>query len=165
MRDDASREDRRLAVGRCDPGLRYKRSLVVGPDDTALALGSGDVPVLGTPAVLALAEGACVDAIADDLPDGETSVGTWAELEHLKATPVGRTVTAHATLIGHHGRRLEFLVTVDEDGETIAKVKHRRILLHRERFLGRVVAPADTPAPDAPATDAPEADTTPEPST
>jgi fluoroacetyl-CoA thioesterase len=163
VRDDASREDRRSTVGRCDPGLRYERSLVVGPDDTALALGSGDVPVLGTPAVLALAEGACVDAIADDLPDGETSVGTWAELEHLKATPVGRTVTAHATLIGHHGRRLEFLVTVDEDGETIAKVKHRRILLDRERFLGRVAATAGTPAADAP--EPAPADATPEPST
>jgi fluoroacetyl-CoA thioesterase len=129
-------------VGRCDPGLRFERTLDVGPDHTAAALGSGDVPVLGTPAVLALAEGACVDAIAEDLPDGETSVGTWAEVEHLKATPVGRTVTAHATLIGHHGRRLEFLVTVEQDGETIAKVKHRRILLDRERFLSRVSAPA-----------------------
>jgi fluoroacetyl-CoA thioesterase len=130
-------------VGRCDPGLRFERALEVGPDHTARALGSGDVPVLGTPAVLALAEGACVDAIASDLPAGETSVGTWAEIEHLKATPVGRTVTAHATLIGHHGRRLEFVVTVEQDGETIAKVKHRRILLDRERFLGRVATPAE----------------------
>jgi len=130
-------------VGRCDPGLRYERSLTVGPDDTARSLGSGDVQVLGTPAVLALAEGACVDAIAGDLPEDETSVGTWAEVEHLKATPVGRTVTAHATLIGHHGRRLEFVVTVEQDGETVAKVKHRRILLHRERFLQKVTAPAD----------------------
>lgn len=128
-------------MGRCDPGLRFERSLTVGPDNTARALGSGDVPVLGTPALLALAEGACVDAIADDLPEDETSVGTWAEVEHLKATPIGCTVTAHATLIGHHGRRLEFVVTVDQDGETIAKVKHRRILLHRDRFLAKVAAP------------------------
>jgi fluoroacetyl-CoA thioesterase len=129
-------------MGRCDPGLKVNRWLTVEEGHTAAALGSGDVPVLGTPALLALAEGACVDAIADDLPDGETSVGTWAEVEHLKATPVGRTVCAHATLIGHHGRRLEFTVTVEQDGETVAKVKHRRILLDRERFLAKV-----TPAP------------------
>lgn len=127
-------------MGRCDPGLRLARHLEVGEDQTALALGSGDVPVLGTPALLALAEGACVDAIADDLPDGETSVGTWAEIDHLKATPVGRTVCAHATLVGHHGRRLEFRVTVEQDGEVVARINHRRILVERERFLTKLGA-------------------------
>lgn len=125
-------------MGHCDPGLKLTRELLVTPEHTAAALGSGDVPVLGTPSILALAEGACVDAIAHDLPDGETSVGTWAEVEHLKATAVGKRVCARATLIGHHGRRLEFFVTVEEGGETVAKVKHRRILLDRERFLGKV---------------------------
>jgi fluoroacetyl-CoA thioesterase len=134
-------------MGRCDPGLKQARTLEVAPEHTAIQLGSGDVPVLGTPALLALAEGACVDAIVDDLPDGQTSVGTWAEIEHLQATPVGRTVCAHATLIGHHGRRLEFSVTVDQDGETIAKVRHRRVLVDRERFLSRL-APAPAVADD-----------------
>jgi fluoroacetyl-CoA thioesterase len=126
-------------MGRCDPGLKLARTLQVGDGDTAVALGSGDVPVLGTPAILALAEGACVDAIRDDLDDGQTSVGTWAEIEHLAATPVGASVCAHATLIGHHGRRLEFAVRIDQDGELVAKVRHRRILVDRERFLSKVV--------------------------
>lgn len=126
-------------MGRCDPGLKHVRELTVEPAHTAEALGSGDVPVFGTPALLALAEGACVDAIADDLPEGQTSVGTWAEVEHLKATPVGRVVRAQATLVGHHGRRLEFSVSVDEaDGETIARVRHRRVLVERERFLAKL---------------------------
>lgn len=127
-------------MGRCDPGLKLTRRLDVADDQTAAALGSGDVPVLGTPALLALAEGACVGAIADDLPDGQTSVGTWAEIEHLKATPVGAEVHAHATLIGHHGRRLEFRVTVEQDGEPVARISHRRILVDRERFLAKVDA-------------------------
>jgi fluoroacetyl-CoA thioesterase len=127
-------------MGRCDPGLKLDRVLEVGPGDTAEALGSGDVPVLGTPALLVLAESACVEAIADDLPEGETSVGTWAEIEHLKATPIGRTVCAHATLIGHHGRRLEFKVTVEQDGEPIAKISHRRVLVDRARFLEKLSA-------------------------
>jgi fluoroacetyl-CoA thioesterase len=127
-------------MGRCDPGLKLARELDVQSVHTALHLGSGDVPVLGTPALLALAEGACVDAIAGELPEGETSVGTWAEVEHLKATPVGHRVCARATLIGHHGRRLEFSVVVEEDGETVAKVRHRRVLVDRERFLAKVAA-------------------------
>lgn len=125
-------------MGRCDPGLKLDRLLEVGPEQTAQMLGSGDVPVLGTPALLALAESACVDAIAGDLPEGETSVGTWAEIEHLRATPLGQTVCAHATLIGHHGRRLEFKVTVEQDGEPVAKISHRRVLVDRDRFLDKL---------------------------
>jgi fluoroacetyl-CoA thioesterase len=127
-------------MGHCDPGLKLDRKLTVEHEHTALSLGSGDVPVLGTPTLLALAEGACVDAIRDDLPDGQTSVGTWAEIEHLKATPVGHEVCAHATLIGHHGRRLEFNVLVEDAGDTVAKVRHRRVLVDRERFLAKVPA-------------------------
>ena len=125
-------------MGRCDPGLKHARELHVAPEHTAEALGSGDVPVLGTPALLALAEAACVDAIADDLPEGQTSVGTWAEVEHLRATPVGDVVRAQGTLVGHHGRRLEFSVTVTQDEETVARVRHRRVLVDRERFLTKL---------------------------
>ena len=127
-------------MGRCDPGLKSTHELEVEDEHTALSLGSGDVPVLGTPALLMLAERACVAAIVDDLPTGETSVGTWAEVEHLQATPVGRTVCARATLIGHHGRRLEFNVVVEEGGETIARVRHRRVLVDRDRFLQKLGA-------------------------
>jgi len=120
---------------RCDPGLKHDRTMTVDERHTATRLGSGTVDVLGTPAVLALAEGACCDAIADGLEEGETSVGTWAEVEHLRPVLVGESVCAHATLVGHHGRRLEFTVTVDHDGETVARVRHRRMLVERERFL------------------------------
>ena len=129
-------------MGRCDPGLKLARTLTVDEAHTASAVGSGDVPVLATPALLALAEGACVDAIADQLEPGETSVGTWAEVEHLQATGVGGTVCAHATLIGHHGRRLEFKVSVEQDGVPVAKISHRRVLVDRARFLEKLAAPA-----------------------
>ncbi|MEX0706090.1 MAG: hotdog domain-containing protein [Nitriliruptoraceae bacterium] len=125
-------------MGRCDPGLRKVRELRVTDEHTALSLGSGDVPVLGTPALLALAERACVDAIDGDVDDGTTTVSAWAEVEHLRACPVGATVIATATLIGHHGRRLEFNVTVEDDGGVVAKVRHRRVLVERERFLKRL---------------------------
>ena len=123
---------------RCDPGLKHDRTLTVETAHTAVRVGSGDVEVLATPALLALAEGACCDAVAADLTPEETSVGTWSEIEHLRAVPVGGTVCAHATLVGHHGRRLEFTVSVEHDGDTVARVRHRRMLVDRERFLAGI---------------------------
>ncbi|MDX1620682.1 MAG: hypothetical protein R3320_06815 [Nitriliruptorales bacterium] len=122
-------------MGELDPGLKHEVSLEVTSDQTAEELGSGDVPVLGTPAVLSLAECACVEAIAGSLPEGQTSVGTFAEIEHDKATVVGRTIRVEATLVGHHGRRLEFNVLLREGDEIVAKVRHRRVLVDRQRFL------------------------------
>jgi fluoroacetyl-CoA thioesterase len=133
-------------MGNCDPGLKQARSLHVGDEQTAAALGSGDVPVLGTPAVLALAEAACVAAICDDLPEGQTSVGAYAEIEHERATAVGKDVEAEATLIGHHGRRLEFQVIVREGDQIVAKVRHRRVLVDRQRFLDKVGVSAEPAA-------------------
>jgi fluoroacetyl-CoA thioesterase len=124
-------------MGSCDPGLREQLELTVTDENTATAVGSGDVPVLATPAILALAERACVGAIDDDLEDGQTSVGVFVELEHLLPSAVGATVAAEATLIGHHGRRLEFRVVIREGDEVVAKVHHRRVLVDRERFLAK----------------------------
>src|SRR5215468_6940313 len=103
-----------------DTARAARLELVVGEADTAIALGSGDVPVLGTPRVLALAEAATVAAAAGVLPAGATSVGTRVELEHLAATPVGATVVAEAVLSTADGRRLEFAVTVREGDVVVA---------------------------------------------
>lgn len=124
-------------MGALDPGLKHRDTLEVTPAQTARELGSGDVPVLGTPALLSLAECACVAAIQDEIPEGQTSVGTYAEIEHEKATPVGGSVTAEAALVGHHGRRLEFQVIVREGDEIVARIRHRRVLVDRGRFLER----------------------------
>lgn len=141
-------------MGSCDPGLRHRTDLAVTAEHTAARAGSGDVPVLATPTLLALAEEACVAAIAGDVPDGQTSVGAWAEVEHERATPVGHTVTAEATLMGHHGRRLEFSVVVRDGDDVVARVRHRRVLVDRQRFLDKLAdedAEAPRPAPLAPA--------------
>lgn len=124
-------------MGNCHPGLRATLDLTVTDQNTAEALGSGDLPVLGTPAVLAVAEDACVRAIADEVEDGQTSVGVLAEVEHLAPSRIGTSVTAEATLIGHHGRRLEFRVVVRDGDEVVAKVHHRRVLVDRAQFLER----------------------------
>jgi predicted thioesterase len=109
----------------------------VAEADTATALGSGDVPVLATPRVLALLEAATVAAVAPALPDGLTTVGTRISLEHQASTPVGRTVTASARLVAVDGRRLEFEVTLT-DGATVAAFGTvERVVVDRARFVAR----------------------------
>ncbi|MBO4210350.1 thioesterase family protein [Micromonospora echinofusca] len=118
-------------------GLTARVELTVTDSDTAQALGSGDVPVLGTPRVLALAEAATVAATAVRMPSGMTTVGTRVELDHRAATVVGRTVAARATLVGVDGRRLRFEVTVTDGDETVAEGRVDRVLVDRQRFVAR----------------------------
>jgi fluoroacetyl-CoA thioesterase len=89
-------------------GQRASVSAVVGDADTAISAGSGDVPVLATPRLLALAEAATMAAIAPHLAPGMTSVGTSASLEHRRASPVGAEVVVEAELTEVDGRRLMF---------------------------------------------------------
>lgn len=119
----------------CRPGRRATVSLEVTEADTALAMGSGEVAVLATPRVLALAEQAAVQALGTCLPEGKTSVGAWVELEHLLPSRVGQTVEAEAVLMGVHGRRLEFSISVTSDGAEVAHCRHHRVLVSRSRFV------------------------------
>ena len=119
------------------PGSRGRSSLTVAVEDTAAHLGSGDVAVLATPRVLALAEQAAVRAIDGALAVELTSVGARAEIDHTRPTFVGGHVEAEAVLIGVHSRRLEFSVSVtDADGEEVATVRHTRAIVERARFEG-----------------------------
>jgi fluoroacetyl-CoA thioesterase len=111
-------------------------------DDTALALGSGDLEVLATPRVLAWLEEATCAAL--DLPTGQTSVGTRVELEHLAASPVGATVTATATVVHTDGRLVRFQVAAqDAHGTLLASGEVRRVVVDRERFISRITPVGD----------------------
>lgn len=108
----------------------------VSDDDTAIALGSGDLPVLATPRLLAWFEAATCAAL--DLDASSTSVGTRADIEHLAASPVGAIVTATATVIHTDGRLLRFqVVAQDADGKLIGSGEVRRVIVDRERFMAR----------------------------
>jgi fluoroacetyl-CoA thioesterase len=121
------------------PGLSARVELTVTDADTAQSLGSGDVPVLGTPRVLALAEAATVAATARQLPSGVTTVGTRAEVEHRVPSPVGRHVTALATLAKVDGRKLLFEVTVRDGEDLVAEVRVERMMLDRQRFISKAL--------------------------
>ncbi|HZQ29139.1 MAG TPA: thioesterase [Acidimicrobiales bacterium] len=119
------------------PGLSARVRLVVGEDDTALALGSGDVPVLATPRLVALCEQATCEAVAAALEPGETTVGTKVELTHLVATPVGVLVTAEATLTAVDQRKLTFAVSAMGPAAPVAVGHVWRSVVDRERFVAR----------------------------
>lgn len=118
-------------------GSTARVELVVTDADTAQALGSGDVPVLGTPRVLALAEAATVAATVSRLASGFTTVGSRVDLEHKAATPVGHKVVAEARLAKADGRRLTFEVVVRDGSVVVAEAQIERVLVERARFLAR----------------------------
>ena len=105
--------------------------------DTARALGSGDVDVLGTPRALALAEAATLRAAAASLAPGQTTVGTRVELDHLAPSPVGATVRADAELVYRSGRRLTFDVRLTQDGREVAAGRVVRAIVDRDRFTAQ----------------------------
>jgi fluoroacetyl-CoA thioesterase len=123
-------------------GAVTRVQLTVTDADTAQALGSGDVPVLATPRLLALAEAATVGATASRMPPGATSVGTRIELDHKAATAIGRTVTAEARLSKADGRRLFFEIVVREGDTVVADGRIERVVVDRQRFIERATGPS-----------------------
>lgn len=120
------------------PGARADLSITVEQEDTAERVGSGEVPVLATPRVLALAEAATVRAVADLLPPGQTSVGTRVELEHRAASPVGARVEFTAELTEVDGRRLVFSFTARDGDRLLATGTIERVVVDTERFIAKV---------------------------
>ncbi len=109
----------------------------VSEDDSAIALGSGDVPVLATPRLIAWMEAATVDSAIAFLKPGETTVGIKIRIEHRRATPVGGTVQVRATPTSDVGdRRLTFAVAaIDDSGHVVAEGEIVRAIVDRDRFL------------------------------
>jgi fluoroacetyl-CoA thioesterase len=114
-------------------------SFEVGEGDTAAALGSGDLPVLGTPRLLAWAEAATCAALAPSLEQGQTSVGTRVTLEHRAASGLGTTVSVTATVTHRDGRLVRFeVVAVDGDEQVVGHGEVTRVVVDAERFMSRI---------------------------
>jgi predicted thioesterase len=115
----------------------------VTDDDTAIAVGSGSLPVLGTPRLLAWCEAATCAAIEPSLTDGATSVGTRVELEHLAASAVGQDVEVTASSTYVDGRLHRFTVAARNlvggvPGKVVATGEITRVVVDAERFLSRL---------------------------
>jgi predicted thioesterase len=116
-------------------GARADLPFTVAAEDTAISLGSGDVPVLATPRAIAWAEAACCAAVAEFLGEDETTVGTRVEVDHLLPTWVGAPVRADAMVREVHGRQLLFTVRLTgDDGRVLVAGSVTRAVIRRERF-------------------------------
>ena len=82
-----------------EKGLKHISRTVVQPDNFALTMGSGDLPVLATPALVALMENAAMLAVAAELPEGATTVGAKMDMTHVRPSGEGEEVHAEATLV------------------------------------------------------------------
>lgn len=111
--------------------------LTVEREDTAVHLGSGDLPVLATPRVLALMEEAACFALAGALAPEETTVGVVVQLEHLAPTRIGASVAVEARVESVDGRLVGFAIRAVVDGAEVARCTHIRAVVDRQRFLSR----------------------------
>jgi fluoroacetyl-CoA thioesterase len=118
-------------------------SFTVTAADTAQALGSGDLPVLGTPRLLAWCEAATCAVVERSTGPGRASVGTRVQLDHLAASPLGATVEVRATTAHVDGRLVRFEVVAEHttgagDVAVVAHGEVTRVVVDRDRFLSRM---------------------------
>jgi predicted thioesterase len=116
-------------------GICGQVELTVTEADTAVALGTGDVPVLATPRLLQLCEEATLAAVRPNLQSDQTTVGFRVELTHLAPVAVGSKVVATATLERFEGRRLVFNTSVVDACGLVAAGKVTRVLVETDRFM------------------------------
>jgi fluoroacetyl-CoA thioesterase len=115
-----------------------RAEIVVDANDTAIAAGSGDLPVLATPRLVALMEQAACEALAGELPADHTSVGSHIDLRHKRPSVLGSRVRAAATIAEVSGGRVLFAIeAVQVNGEEeviIGTGTHTRVVVRREDF-------------------------------
>lgn len=121
-----------------ETGLTFTATVSVTAQNTALALGSGDLEVFATPALVALMENAAMKAVATALPEGSTTVGAMIQTSHVKPSAVGETVSATAVLKEVEGRKLTFSVSAADTNGLVGEGTHVRYIVDRERFMAKL---------------------------
>ncbi len=120
-------------------GLKHTSEMTVTDSLTALSMGSGDMTVLATPAMLALMENAAMLAIAGALPEGYTSVGGHIESSHLRPSKIGDKITAIAEVTKVEGKKIEFKVTACSGESLLGEGTHIRFVVDKKRFMSKLV--------------------------
>ncbi len=119
-------------------GLKHTSELTVTDAVTAIRMGSGDMPVLATPAMMALMENAAMLAVADELPEGSTTVGGHIASSHLRPSKIGEVVRAVAEVTKVDGRKIEFNVSAYSGDVLLGEGTHLRFIVDRERFMSKI---------------------------
>ena len=120
-----------------ETGLTYTSTVVVSKENVAATMGSGDLNVFATPAMVALMENAAMSAVADELPEGSTTVGAMMNTTHIKPSAVGDTVSATAVL-KEEGRKLTFEVRAQDSKGVIGEGTHVRYIVDKEKFMSKL---------------------------
>lgn len=118
-------------------GEIFEVTILVTENDTARAFGSGTLEVLATPKMIALMEMASYKSLEKYLENGQSSVGTYLDVKHVSATPVGMQVKARAEITAIDGRRIEFNVSAYDEKGLIGEGKHERFIVNDEKFVAR----------------------------
>ena len=121
-----------------ETGLSHTSIIEVTPSLTAAALGSGDLPVLATPAMIALMENAAMLAVASLLPEGSTTVGGLINVSHLKPSAIKSTIKAIATVTKIEGKKLVFSVCAEDETGLIGEGSHIRYIVDRNKFMAKL---------------------------
>lgn len=119
-------------------GLTYTSTVVVSKENVAATMGSGDMNVFATPAMVVLMENASMNAVAGELPEGSTTVGAMINTTHIKPSAMGDTVSATATLKEVEGRKLTFEVRAKDSKGMIGEGIHVRYIVDREKFMSKL---------------------------
>ena len=115
----------------------FESTMMVTEDKTAKAMGSGDLPVLATPAMIALMEKTACESVAPYLEEGSGTVGTELNVKHVAATPIGMQVTCETELVEVDGRRLVFHVKASDEAGLIGEGTHERFIINNEKFQSK----------------------------
>ena len=118
-------------------GMKGRAEAVVSDQNSAIAAGSGTLPVFATPWMCALMEKAAWTAVAPGLAPGESTVGTKLDITHSSATPIGLKVWAESEVTLVDGKRMEFRVAAYDEKGLIGEGTHERFLVTDERFLSK----------------------------
>jgi len=121
-----------------EKGLSAQSRTTVCRENTAARMGSGDMEVFATPAMVALMENAAMTAVAAELPEGSTTVGAEMNATHIKPSGLGAEITATAVLTEVEGRKLTFNVGARDTGGMIGEGVHIRYVVDRRKFMDKV---------------------------
>lgn len=116
-------------------GIQNEITAQVTDADTAVAMQSGDLPVLSTIAMAGLMERAAYQSVLPFLPPGCRTVGTALDIEHLSASPVGIGIRVQSELVGIDGKKLVFHVEAHDAAGLIGRGRHMRYIIQQDRFI------------------------------
>ncbi len=124
-------------------GIKGFKEIIVTKELTAISVGSGDLEVYATPAMIALMEGTASESVKSELEDGQGSVGTSIAIKHLAATPVGMCVRCESELIEVDGRKLVFNLAAYDEKDKIGEGTHERFIISNEKFQNKTNSKLD----------------------